>query len=67
MGENPPPFEHAPRLTKMGRSPALARLWPSWRLPVPARSGLAIGLLDAAAAAALFLLVAAIARQGGEA
>ena len=32
---------------------------------VPARHGLAIGLLGAAAAAALFLLVAAIARRGG--
>ena len=31
---------------------------------VPARSGLATGLLGAAAAAALFLLVAAIARRG---
>jgi hypothetical protein len=34
---------------------------------VPARHGLATGLLGAAAAAALFLLVAAIARRGGEA
>jgi uncharacterized membrane protein len=34
---------------------------------VPARPGLAIGLLGAAAAAALFLLVAAIARPGAEA
>jgi len=34
---------------------------------VPARHGLATGLLGAAAAAALFLLVAAAARQGGEA
>ena len=34
---------------------------------VPARSGLATGLLGAAAAAALFLLVASIARRGGEA
>jgi len=34
---------------------------------VPARSGVAIGLLGAAAAAALFLLVAAIARRDGEA
>ena len=33
---------------------------------VPARHGLAIGLLGAAAAAALFLLVAAIAPRGGE-
>jgi hypothetical protein len=33
---------------------------------VPARPGLAIGLLGAAAAAALFLLVAAVARQVGE-
>ena len=34
---------------------------------VPARYGLATGLLGAAAAAALFLLVAAIARRGTEA
>ena len=34
---------------------------------VPARHGLATGLLGAAAAAALFLLVAAAARRGGEA
>jgi hypothetical protein len=34
---------------------------------VPARHGLAVGLLGAAAAAALFLLVAALARQVGEA
>jgi hypothetical protein len=34
---------------------------------VPARHGLATGLLGTAAAAALFLLVAAAARQGGEA
>lgn len=34
---------------------------------VPARHGLATGLLGAAAAAALFLLVAAVARRGGEA
>jgi hypothetical protein len=34
---------------------------------VPARHGLAAGLLGAAAAAALFLLVAAVARRGGEA
>jgi hypothetical protein len=34
---------------------------------IPARHGLATGLLGAAAAAALFLLVAAIARRGGEA
>jgi hypothetical protein len=34
---------------------------------VPARHGLATGLLGAAAAAALFLLVAAIARRAGEA
>ena len=34
---------------------------------VPARYGVATGLLGAAAAAALFLLVAAIARRGGEA
>ena len=34
---------------------------------VPARYGLATGLLGAAAAAALFLLVAAIARRGREA
>ncbi|HET9506594.1 MAG TPA: hypothetical protein VFO81_01515 [Gaiellaceae bacterium] len=34
---------------------------------VPARHGLATGLLGAAAAAALFLLVAALARRGGEA
>jgi hypothetical protein len=34
---------------------------------VPARHGLATGLLGAAAAAALFLLVAAVARWGGEA
>ena len=34
---------------------------------VPARHGLATGLLGTAAAAALFLLVAAIARRGGEA
>ena len=34
---------------------------------VPARDGLATGLLGAAAAAALFLLVAAIARRSGEA
>ena len=34
---------------------------------VPARHGLAMGLLGAAAAAALFLLVAAVARRGGEA
>jgi uncharacterized membrane protein len=33
---------------------------------VPARHGLATGLLGAAAAAALFLLVAALARQDGE-
>jgi hypothetical protein len=33
---------------------------------VPARHGLATGLLGAAAAAALFLLVAAVARRGGE-
>lgn len=33
---------------------------------VPARHGLATGLLGAAAAAALFFLVAAIARQSGE-
>ena len=33
---------------------------------VPARYGLATGLLGAAAAAALFLLVAALARHGGE-
>lgn len=33
---------------------------------VPARHGLATGLLGAAAAAALFLLVAAVARTGGE-
>jgi hypothetical protein len=34
---------------------------------VPARHGLATGLLGVAAAAALFLLVAAVARRGGEA
>ena len=34
---------------------------------VPARHGVATGLLGAAAAAALFLLVAAVARRGGEA
>jgi hypothetical protein len=34
---------------------------------VPARHGLATGLLGTAAAAALFLLVAAVARRGGEA
>ena len=34
---------------------------------VPARHGLATGLLGAAAAAALFLLVAAVARRGGAA
>jgi len=34
---------------------------------VPARHGLATGLLGAAAAAALFLLVAAVARRGSEA
>ena len=34
---------------------------------VPARHGLATGLLGAAAAAALFLVVAAVARRGGEA
>jgi hypothetical protein len=34
---------------------------------VPARHGLATGLLGAAAAAALFLLVAAVARRGAEA
>ena len=34
---------------------------------IPARHGLATGLLGAAAAAALFLLVAAVARRGGEA
>jgi hypothetical protein len=34
---------------------------------VPARHGLATGLLGAAAAAALFLLVAVVARRGGEA
>ena len=34
---------------------------------VPARHGLATGLLGAAAAAAVFLLVAAVARRGGEA
>ncbi|HUQ23846.1 MAG TPA: hypothetical protein VM049_12640 [Gaiellaceae bacterium] len=34
---------------------------------VPARHGLASGLLGAAAAAALFVLVAAVARRGGEA
>lgn len=34
---------------------------------LPARHGLATGLLGAAAAAALFLLVAALARRGGEA
>jgi hypothetical protein len=34
---------------------------------VPARHGLATGLLGAAAAAALFVLVAAVARRGGEA
>jgi hypothetical protein len=34
---------------------------------VPARHGLATGLLGAAAAGALFLLVAALARRGGEA
>ena len=34
---------------------------------VPARHGLATGLLGAAAAAALFLLVPAVARRGGEA
>ena len=34
---------------------------------VPARHGLATGLLGAAAAAALFLLVAAVARRGDEA
>ena len=34
---------------------------------VPARHGLAAGLLGAAAAAALFLFVAAVARRGGEA
>lgn len=34
---------------------------------VPARHGLATGLLGAAAAAALFLLVAAVAQRGGEA
>jgi hypothetical protein len=34
---------------------------------VPARHGLATGLLGVAAAAGLFLLVAAVARQGGEA
>ena len=34
---------------------------------LPARHGLATGLLGAAAAAALFLLVAAVARRGGEA
>jgi len=34
---------------------------------VPARHGVATGLLGAAAAAALFLLVAAFARRGGEA
>jgi hypothetical protein len=34
---------------------------------LPARHGLAAGLLGAAAAAALFLLVAALARRGGEA
>jgi hypothetical protein len=34
---------------------------------VPARHGLAAGLLGAAAAAALFLLVAAVARRSGEA
>ena len=33
---------------------------------VPARHGLAIGLLGTAAAAALFLLVAAVARRGSE-
>jgi hypothetical protein len=33
---------------------------------VPARHGLATGLVGAAAAAALFLLVAALARRGGE-
>ena len=33
---------------------------------VPARHGLATGLLGGAAAAALFLLVAAVARRGGE-
>jgi hypothetical protein len=33
---------------------------------VPARHGLATGLLGAAAAAALFLIVAAVARRGGE-
>jgi len=33
---------------------------------VPARHGVATGLLGAAAAAALFLLVAALARHGGE-
>ena len=43
---------------------------PVWSIPllaVPARHGLATGLLGAAAAAALFLLVAAAARRGGEA
>ena len=34
---------------------------------VPARHGLATGLLGTAAAAMLFLLVAAVARRGGEA
>ena len=34
---------------------------------VPARHGLATGLLGTSAAAALFLLVAALARRGGEA
>jgi hypothetical protein len=34
---------------------------------VPTRHGLATGLLGAAAAAALFLLVAAVGRRGGEA
>ncbi|HET8741917.1 MAG TPA: hypothetical protein VFM41_04790 [Gaiella sp.] len=34
---------------------------------VPVRHGLATGLLGAVAAAALFLLVAAVARRGGEA
>jgi hypothetical protein len=33
---------------------------------VPARHGLATGLIGAAAAAALFVLVAAVARRGGE-
>jgi hypothetical protein len=50
----------APLLALAGATVALAAA------AVPARHGLATGLVGAAAAAALFLLVAALARRGSE-